>query len=64
MDKALINGSADPVSGEHMPAGYRELARDGLIYELPGIDHYPQMEAPNAVTRYYLEFLGPLTRRC
>ncbi|MEM7084137.1 MAG: alpha/beta hydrolase [Pseudomonadota bacterium] len=53
---ALINGSSDPVSGAHMVARYRELVGRGTIIELPTIGHYPQLEAPDAVTRHALTF--------
>ena len=55
---ALINGSADPVSGAHMVARYRELGLPlEFLAELPAIGHYPQMEDPASVTRHYLDFL-------
>lgn len=55
----LINGSADPVSGAHMVARYRELVRaDDAITELPRIGHYPQVEAPAAVVAAYRAFLA------
>ena len=53
----LINGSADPISGAHMVARYRELIRDENIVELPRIGHYPQIEDAGAVARHYLTFL-------
>jgi pimeloyl-ACP methyl ester carboxylesterase len=53
---ALINGSADPVSGAHMVARYRELVGAGYIAELPGIGHYPQVEAPALVLEHYQRF--------
>lgn len=57
----LINGSADPVSGAHMVTRYRELVRGGdTIVELAEIGHYPQVEAPAAVTSAYHEFLQEL----
>lgn len=57
----LINGSADPVSGAHMVARYRELVRPGdRIVELPEIGHYPQVEAPAAVASAYHDFLQEL----
>lgn len=57
----LINGSADPVSGAHMVARYRELVRPrDLIVELPEIGHYPQVEAPTAVASAYHDFLQEL----
>jgi len=55
---ALINGSADPVSGAHMVARYRELVGTGYIAELPGIGHYPQVEAPALVLEHYQRFRG------
>ncbi|MDX1588641.1 MAG: alpha/beta hydrolase [Oleiphilaceae bacterium] len=54
---ALINGSADPVSGAHMVARYRELVGETFIAELPGIGHYPQLEAPDQVLSQYRRFL-------
>ncbi|GAA6151356.1 alpha/beta fold hydrolase [Pseudoteredinibacter isoporae] len=55
---ALINGSVDPVSGEHMVARYKELnCRLDYVKELPGIGHYPQVEDSEAVLSAYLEFL-------
>lgn len=53
---ALINGSADPVSGAHMVARYRELVGKGYIAELPGVGHYPQVEAPEIVLEHYERF--------
>lgn len=58
---ALINGSADPVSGAHMVARYREVvSSDHFIVELPGIGHYPQVEDPRVVVDAYLRFLRQL----
>jgi pimeloyl-ACP methyl ester carboxylesterase len=56
----LINGSFDPISGAHMVTRYRELVGDANIVELPGIGHYPQIEAPEAVARHYLAFVKNL----
>lgn len=54
----LINGSADPVSGAHMVARYRELVpREDFIVELPPIGHYPQVEDPQGVLQAYRSFL-------
>jgi pimeloyl-ACP methyl ester carboxylesterase len=47
--RRMINGSADPVSGAHAAARYRELVPGADIVALPDIGHYPQVEAPDAV---------------
>jgi len=52
----LIDGAADPISGAHMAARYRELLPRADITLLDGIGHYPQIEAPEAVLAAYLEF--------
>lgn len=46
---AFACGLADPISGAHMLARWRELVPGGGAHELPGIGHYPQCEAPEAV---------------
>lgn len=56
----LINGSADPVSGAHMVARYRQLVGDANIVELPAIGHYPHMEAAADVAREYRQFLAAI----
>jgi pimeloyl-ACP methyl ester carboxylesterase len=52
----LIDGLADPVSGAHMVARYRELIPRADVTELARIGHYPQIEAPEAVLAAYLDF--------
>jgi pimeloyl-ACP methyl ester carboxylesterase len=52
----LIAGAADPISGAHMAARYRELVPFPDVALLDGIGHYPQIEAPEAVLAAYLEF--------
>lgn len=52
----VIDGGADPVSGAHMVARYRELVPDPDTVILEGIGHYPQVEAPEAVLEAFLEF--------
>lgn len=55
---ALINGSVDPVSGAHMIAHYKDVVGEpNFLRELAKIGHYPQVEAPKDVAKYYLEFL-------
>lgn len=56
----LINGAADPISGAHMADRYRELVPNPHVTSLPGIGHYPQLEAPREVLRAYLEFRDAL----
>lgn len=54
----LINGSVDPVSGDHMVQRFEELiGREHYIVRLPRIGHYPQIEDPDAVSAAYLAFL-------
>lgn len=50
----LVVGMDDPISGAHMAARYRELVPSPDVVELPGIGHYPQLEAPEAVLRAVL----------
>ncbi|HEX6243590.1 MAG TPA: hypothetical protein VFZ61_21905, partial [Polyangiales bacterium] len=45
----LINGPEDPVSGAHLATRYRELISAADVVSLPGIGHYPHVEAPNGV---------------
>ncbi|MDP3856622.1 MAG: alpha/beta hydrolase [Stagnimonas sp.] len=52
----VINGPVDPVSGAHMVARYRELIPNPDTVSLPGIGHYPQVEAPQAVLDAFLQF--------
>ena len=56
----LINGAADPVSGVHMAARYRELVPNPDVVLLDGIGHYPQIEDPAGVLRAFFEFVQPL----
>jgi pimeloyl-ACP methyl ester carboxylesterase len=54
----LVNGTADPISGGHMVARFRELVPAAPVVELPGIGHYPQLEAPAAVLAAVLRAFG------
>lgn len=51
----VIDGEADPVSGSHM-VSYRQLIAKPDSVLLPGIGHYPQIEAPAQVLRHYPAF--------
>lgn len=53
----LINGAADPNSGAHMAQRYRMLVPDADVVSLPGIGHWPQIEAPEQVVQAVEEFL-------
>ena len=52
----VSDGAADPISGAHMVARYRELIPTPDTVLLEGIGHYPQVEAPSAVLDAYLAF--------
>lgn len=55
----LINGSVDPVSGKHLVVRYKALnCRLDHLTELAEIGHYPQVEAPEAVSSSFLKFLA------
>lgn len=46
---SLVAGLDDPVSGRHMVDRFRELVPAAAVTGLPGIGHYPHLEAPAAV---------------
>lgn len=53
----FIDGLDDPVSGRHLVARFREVVpTEKDVIELPGIGHFPHLEAPETVLRAYLEF--------
>lgn len=53
----FINGSYDPVSGKHLVARFREVVPDQKnIVELPGIGHFPHLEASDIVLEKFLNF--------
>jgi pimeloyl-ACP methyl ester carboxylesterase len=56
----LIDGAADPVSGAHLAARYRELVPDADVTVLDRIGHYPHVEDAPAVGDAYEAF----RRRC
>jgi pimeloyl-ACP methyl ester carboxylesterase len=57
----LINGSLDPVSGNHMVQRFEEVVGSKhFIHRLPTVGHYPQVEAPEAVLVAYQQFLETL----
>jgi pimeloyl-ACP methyl ester carboxylesterase len=61
----VIDGAADPISGAHMVARYRELIANADTVLLEPIGHYPQTEAPAEVLMHYLQFRDRLeAKRC
>ena len=54
---ALINGLEDPISGRRIVARWRELLPQAAVHELPGVGHYPQVEAPDEVLAAYRDFV-------
>ncbi len=52
----LVNGPEDPVSGAHLVAHYRQHVSNPDTVVLPGIGHYPQVEAPRETLKVVLEF--------
>ena len=52
----LIDGGADPISGEHMAARYHQLVPHADCILLNGIGHYPQVEVPSIVADMVINF--------
>jgi pimeloyl-ACP methyl ester carboxylesterase len=52
----VINGADDPISGAHMVERLRQEVPGVSVVSLPGVGHYPQLEAPQAVLDAYLAF--------
>lgn len=53
----FVWGLADPVATTHVLDGLRELRPGADVIELPGLGHYPQIEAPAAFTDAVLTLL-------
>jgi pimeloyl-ACP methyl ester carboxylesterase len=53
----LINGSADPNSGEHMVRAFLQRAPNASVMRLPGVGHWPQIQASEHVLIASLLFL-------
>jgi len=47
----LVVGLADPVSGANLAERYREVMPEADVVPLPGVGHYPHVEAPDEVLR-------------
>ena len=54
----LINGAADPNSGRHMVTRFRELVPQVDVVSLEHVGHWPQIEAPEAVARSFMDFVN------
>ncbi len=54
----FINGLADPISGAYMAQRYQELIPNPDVVELEDIGHFPLVEAPQAVLKHFLAFVG------
>ena len=54
----LTVGMADPISGAHMVARYKQLIPNADVIELDQIGHYPQIESAEAVVNSIASFLG------
>lgn len=52
----VIDGAEDPVSGRHMTERYRELVPEPDVVVLPGVGHWPQLEAPDEVWSHFVAF--------
>lgn len=46
---AFVYGAADPLDAEAVAAQWRRLRPDAAVEALPGVGHFPQLEAPEAV---------------
>ncbi len=53
---AMINGHLDPVSGKHLVDAVRVKISNMVIYDLPDIGHFPQIEAPDRVLDAFFDF--------
>ena len=54
----LTAGMADPISGAHMVARYKQLIPNADVVEIEQIGHYPQIESAEAVVNSITSFLG------
>ncbi len=52
-----INGAEDPISGRHVGEYFSKMNPAARVEFLEGIGHYPQVEAPESVLRYFLDFV-------
>lgn len=57
----LIDGAVDPNSGAHMARRYQEVIPGADVVMLDDIGHWPQLEAPDAVWRHFIEHVDSVT---
>lgn len=53
----MLNGPADPISGAHLAEAFAARNPRAEVHSLPGVGHYPQVEAPEKTAELYLRFL-------
>ncbi len=58
----LINGLADPVSGAHAADGFEREIPNAKVVRLPGIGHFPQIEAPDTIVELVQQFHDCIVR--
>ena len=58
----LINGIADPVSGAHAADGIEKEVPNMKVVRLPGIGHFPQIEAPETIIELVHQFQDCIVR--
>lgn len=54
----LIDGTFDPISGQHMVNRYKELIPNHDVIELHTIGHFPLLEAPDEVLKHFVAFIS------
>jgi pimeloyl-ACP methyl ester carboxylesterase len=53
-----INGSDDPISGQHAGEFFQKTIPRAEVHLLDKVGHYPQVEAPELVSMLFLEFVS------
>lgn len=56
LPQCFINGSYDPISGNHVADYYEQVVPNADVVRLAQIGHYPQTEAPEAVVAAFRGF--------
>lgn len=54
----LIDGQYDPISGKNMSDRYKEIIPNPDVIALENIGHFPLIEAPDLVLKFYLDFIN------